>query len=37
MRNITIDGNYKIPSDWKEEEISSLKDVQLESCHVVDR
>ena len=37
MRNITIKGNYKDPSDWKEEEISDRKDIQLESCQVVDR
>ena len=37
MRNITINGNYKVPSDWKDEEISDRKDVQLESCQVVDR
>ncbi len=37
MRHITIDGNYKIPSDWKEEEYSSKDDIALESCHVVDR
>ena len=37
MRNITINGNYKIPSDWKDEEISNRKDIQLESCQAVDR
>ena len=37
MRHITIDGNYKIPSDWRPEEYSSKEDVALESCHVVDR
>ncbi len=37
MRRITIDGNYKIPSDWKDEEYSSRDDVALESCLVVDR
>ena len=37
MRNITINGNYKVPSDWKDEEISDRKDIQLESCQVVDR
>ena len=34
MRHITIDGNYKLPSDWKDEEISSRDDIVLESCHV---
>jgi len=37
MRHITIDGNYKLPSDWKDEEISSRDDIVLESCHVTDR
>ena len=37
MRNITINGNYKIPSDWSEEEMSDRKDIQLESCEAVDR
>ena len=37
MRHITIDGNYKLPSDWKDQEISSRDDIVLESCHVTDR
>ena len=30
-------GNYKLPSDWKDQEISSRDDIVLESCHVTDR
>ena len=37
MRNITIDGNYKLPSDWTEQEYSSIDDIALEACMVVDR
>lgn len=37
MRHITIDGNYKLPSDWKPEEMSSKEDIVLESCHATDR
>ena len=37
MRHIMIDGNYKRPTDWNEEEYSSLEDVALGSCHLVDR
>jgi hypothetical protein len=37
MRHITIDGNYKLPGDWKDEEYSSKDDIALESCLVVDR
>ena len=37
MRHITIDGNYKLPSDWKETEYSSLDDIVLESCQALDR
>ncbi len=37
MRHITIDGNYKRPTDWKEEEYSSPRDVAIGSCQAVDR
>lgn len=37
MRHITIDGNYKLPGDWKNEEVSSKDDLGLESCMVMDR
>ncbi|CAB4061393.1 Neurexin-4 [Lepeophtheirus salmonis] len=37
MKQITIDGNYRLPSAWKPEEYSSLEDIVLESCRVVDR
>ena len=37
MRRIVIDGKYKEPTRWGEEEYSSLGDVALGSCHLVDR
>ena len=37
MRNITIDGIYLPPSDWKEEMISHPDDIAIESCYVTDR
>ena len=37
MRNITIDGIYLPPSDWKEEALSSVDDIAIESCYVTDR
>ena len=37
MRHIQIDGNYKLPTDWKAHEISSKDDLILESCQSEDR
>jgi len=37
MRRITIDGQYKIPTDWSKDEISSEEDVLIDSCQMHDR
>jgi len=37
MRHITIDGQYKLPTDWKKDEISNRDDVIIESCQMHDR
>ena len=37
MRVIQIDGNYKLPTDWKEEEYCCKKDIIFDACQMVDR
>lgn len=37
MRVITVDGNYKLPTDWKEEEYCCKGEVVFDACHMVDR
>ncbi|RZF46692.1 hypothetical protein LSTR_LSTR002555 [Laodelphax striatellus] len=38
MRMISIDGNYKLPTDWKENvEYCCSGEVVFDSCHMVDR
>ncbi|KAI4501924.1 hypothetical protein M0802_003259 [Mischocyttarus mexicanus] len=37
MRMISIDGNYKIPTDWKEEEYCCKNEVVFDACQMVDR
>lgn len=37
MRMITIDENYKLPSDWKEDEYCCKSEVVFDSCQMVDR
>ncbi|XP_051175571.1 neurexin-4 isoform X1 [Leptopilina boulardi] len=37
MRVISIDGNYKLPTDWKEEEYCCKNDIVIDGCQMVDR
>ncbi|XP_046386690.1 neurexin-4 isoform X1 [Ischnura elegans] len=37
MGQITIDGNYKLPTDWKEEEYCCENELMFDACHMIDR
>ncbi|KAF4517229.1 hypothetical protein B566_EDAN005283 [Ephemera danica] len=37
MRLITVDGNYKLPTDWKDNEFCCKDEVVFDSCQMVDR
>ena len=37
MRLISVDGNYKLPTDWKEDEFCCKESVVFDSCQMVDR
>lgn len=37
MRLISIDGNYKLPTDWKEEEYCCKDEVVFDTCQMIDR
>lgn len=37
MRMITIDGNYKLPYDWKPEEYCCKGEIMMDACHMTDR
>ncbi|XP_072742598.1 neurexin-4 isoform X2 [Anoplolepis gracilipes] len=37
MRMISIDGNYKLPTDWKEEEYCCKNEIVFDTCQMVDR
>ncbi|KAG8285648.1 biological adhesion [Homalodisca vitripennis] len=37
MRLIRIDGNYKLPTDWKEEEYCCKGEVVFNTCQMMDR
>lgn len=37
MRLIAVDGNYKLPYDWKEEEYCCKGEMLMDACHMVDR
>ncbi|XP_046819810.1 neurexin-4 isoform X2 [Vespa crabro] len=37
MRMISIDGNYKLPTDWKEEEYCCKNEIVFDACQMVDR
>jgi len=37
MKQITIAGDYKPPSDWNADEYSSLDEIAFDSCLTVDR
>ncbi|XP_018305702.1 neurexin-4 isoform X2 [Mycetomoellerius zeteki] len=37
MRMISIDGNYKLPTDWKDEEYCCKNEIVFDTCQMVDR
>ncbi|KAK2575769.1 hypothetical protein KPH14_007155 [Odynerus spinipes] len=37
MRMISIDGNYKVPTDWKEDEYCCKNEVVFDACQMIDR
>ncbi|KZC15059.1 Neurexin-4 [Dufourea novaeangliae] len=37
MRMISIDGNYKLPTDWKDEEYCCKNEVVFDACQMMDR
>lgn len=37
MRMIMIDGNYKLPTDWKEEEYCCKNEIVFDTCRMADR
>ncbi|CAK9823551.1 Nrx-IV [Anthophora retusa] len=37
MRMISIDGNYKLPIDWKEEEYCCKNEIVFDACQMMDR
>lgn len=34
---ITIDGNYKLPTDWREDEYCCKDEIVFDSCQMTDR
>lgn len=37
MRMISIDGNYKLPTDWREEEYCCKDEIVFDACQMTDR
>ncbi|CAH0729114.1 unnamed protein product, partial [Brenthis ino] len=37
MRKIAVDGNYRLPTDWKKEEYCCPNEVVFDACHMIDR
>lgn len=37
MRMISVDGNYRMPSDWKDDEYCCKDEIVFNSCHTIDR
>lgn len=37
MRSITIDGNYKLPTDWSKEEYCCKEEIVFDACRMTDR
>ncbi|CAK1542832.1 unnamed protein product [Leptosia nina] len=37
MRRIAVDGNYRLPTDWKPEEYCCPNEVVFDACHMIDR
>ncbi|XP_046963642.1 neurexin-4 isoform X2 [Vanessa cardui] len=37
MRKIAMDGNYRLPTDWKKEEYCCTNELVFDACHMIDR
>ncbi|KAL0832456.1 hypothetical protein ABMA28_000688 [Loxostege sticticalis] len=37
MRKIAVDGNYRLPTDWKQEEYCCPNEVVFDACQMIDR
>lgn len=37
MRKIAVDGNYRLPTDWKKEEYCCPNEVVFDACQMIDR
>ncbi|EEB13815.1 Contactin-associated protein 1 precursor, putative [Pediculus humanus corporis] len=37
MRMISVDGNYKLPTDWTKEDYCCGEEILFDSCHMIDR
>lgn len=37
MRQISVDGNFKLPHDWKDEDYCCKGQILMDACHMVDR
>lgn len=37
MRQISVDGNFKLPHEWKEEDYCCKGEILMDACHMVDR
>lgn len=37
MRLITVDGNYKLPTDWRGDEYCCKDEIVFDACHMTDR
>ncbi|GBP09577.1 Neurexin-4 [Eumeta japonica] len=37
MRRIAVDGNYRLPSDWKKEDYCCPNEVVFDACQMIDR
>ncbi|CAB3222790.1 unnamed protein product [Arctia plantaginis] len=37
MRKIAVDGNYRLPTDWKKEEYCCQNEVVFDACQMIDR
>ncbi|VVC93590.1 unnamed protein product [Leptidea sinapis] len=37
MRRIAVDGNYRLPTDWKRDEYCCPDEVVFDACHMIDR
>lgn len=37
MRQISVDGNFRLPTDWKDEDYCCKGDIVFDACHMTDR